>query len=238
MSLLHHHSIIKGAAASTLNNGIVSYWKFNDLAGPAIDSAGANDGTVVGATQGVAGKIGTAYSFDGDDHVDVDNLINDVTTNTQGTLAAWVRPVDATSARRIFGFGDANANEFITLFNNGTARAVIALGVAGVIKFDIRTTNVVFSDNTWAHVAVVQDGVSPIIYIDGVAVPLTPVVVSDTTLWFNAATGIDTGRIGSMNFNSGGESLPYVGRIDEPGIWDRPLTQPEITELLTKTYPF
>ncbi|KKN88640.1 hypothetical protein LCGC14_0245310 [marine sediment metagenome] len=227
---------------STLNNGVVSYWKFDDLSGPAIDSAGSNNGTVVGATQGAAGKIGTAYSFDGNDYINIDNAVNDVATDTEGTFATWVRPVVASSAGRIFGFGDTNANEFITFTNNGNAQAVIALTVAGVTKFNIRTTTTAFTNNTWAHVAVVQDGISPIIYINAIAVPLTDVISVDKTLWFVDVSGVDTGRLGSLNYNSGGESLPYVGNIDEPGIWNRPLTQPEMTELYNGgsglTYPF
>jgi hypothetical protein len=44
---------------------LVAYWALDETSGNAIDSIGGNNCTVVGATQGVTGKINTAYSFNG-----------------------------------------------------------------------------------------------------------------------------------------------------------------------------
>ena len=43
------------------------------------------------------------------------------------------------------------------------------------------TDNVVLALNDWTHVVLVQDGVSPVLYIDGVLVPITFSVSTDTS---------------------------------------------------------
>lgn len=59
-------------------SGLVAYYPLDETSGDAInqapDTLGTLDGTVTGATQGVAGLSGTAYSFDGtNDKVSVAN---------------------------------------------------------------------------------------------------------------------------------------------------------------------
>ena len=246
MSTLRRHGLFLkgGAAASSLLTGLVSYYKLDDVAGNAIDSTGTNPGTVVGATQGAAGKIGTAYSFDGNDYINIDNAVNDLAATTAGTWAAWVKPTDATPVilSEIMAFGDANANEILELaiYTDGTLRAYCADN--GVGQFNLSTNSAVFSDGVWCHVMLGQDGVSPVLYINGVAVAQTFSAQYNKLAWFNILTGIDNGRIGCRNVNNAGNISFFNGSIDEVGIWSRALTPTEITELYNsgsgKTYPF
>jgi hypothetical protein len=53
-----------------LTDNLVAYYKLDETSGStAVDVIAANNGTITGATVNQAGKIGTAYSFDGGDHV-------------------------------------------------------------------------------------------------------------------------------------------------------------------------
>ena len=232
-------------ALSTLLNGLVSYWKLDDLSGLALDSLGLNDGTVVGATQGAAGKIGTSYSFDGvDDYINIDNVINDLASTTSGTWSAWVKPVDATPAgSEIFiNFGDTNRNENLQLYITSNGKLNGFYRIAGVSQWFLLTSASAFSDNTWTHIAIIHNGTAPVLYVNAVAVAQTFSITTDKTSWFNNQSGLDNGRIGDRNYINGGETQHFNGSIDEVGIWDRDLTASEITELYNagagKTYPF
>ena len=44
--------------AKKINDGLVGYWKLNELTGNAIDSLGVYNAVNVSVTQGVEGKIG------------------------------------------------------------------------------------------------------------------------------------------------------------------------------------
>lgn len=238
-SLLRRHSMIGGAAgvSSTLLNGLVASWGFDESSGNAIDRVGGNDGTVVGATQGAAGKVGTAYIFDGiDDFVNIDTAVNDLSSTTIGTWAGWVKPVDATptDAERIISFADKDANEVIHILFLTTGQLRGQTNVGGATRWILQTDSAPFSDNTWTHVAIVQDGTEPVLYVDGVAVAQTFTTSTDKTAWFSDAAGIDNGRIGDTNFNNNGEARHFNGSIDEVHIWNRALTADEITELFTK----
>jgi len=54
----------------TQDSTCIGAWNFDETSGDLLDLCGSNNGTLFGATQGVTGEIGNAYSFDGlDDYV-------------------------------------------------------------------------------------------------------------------------------------------------------------------------
>jgi len=222
-----------GAAANGLLNNLVSYWKLDESSGNALDAHGSNDGIVTGATQGASGKINTAYSFDGNDYVNIDGVVDDLASTTTGTWSAWVKPVDATPSpvEYYISFGDTNANEAIAIHPKPTGELKGIIVDAGTTDWALETDSVVFSDNTWTHIAIVQNGTEPVLYVDGVAVAQTFTTSNDKTSWLNQLGGLDNGRIGNLNFNSNGEKNHFNGTIDEVGIWSRALTGDDITTL-------
>ncbi len=228
--------------ASTLLNGIISYWKFDDLAGPAIDSAGANDGTVVGATQGAAGKIGTAYSFDGDDHVNIDDIVADVASDTEGTWAAWVNPTTALATGVIMSIADTSDLPLLLLFIHSSGQLRANSRNSPVLAWGLETDNTVFSNGVWTHIALVQNGIEAVLYVNGIAVDQSFSTSNDKTQWVNDLSNLDNARIGSFSYNGLGEAAHFNGLIDEVDIVNRAYIQDEITELYNggsgKTYPF
>jgi len=76
-------------------------------------------------------------------------------------------------------------------------------------------------DNTWHHVAVVYDGYYMTSYVDGVAIT-TPVAQTG-----NIVSGSDNFIFGKYNTGNW-----FKGRMDEFGIWERALSQAEITNLV------
>ena len=196
-----------------------------------------NHGTNSGATHNTSGGFNTGgdYTFNGSsDFINIDTVLtNSIISTTKGTWTAWVKPVDATpaTAEEFIAFGDTDANEFIhiTITTLGKFNA-FARSAAG-LKFSLQTDSAVFSDSTWTHVTLVQDGVAPVIYIDGVAVAQAFITELDKTYWLDDSTGTDNGRIGSINRDSGGEVLHFNGDIDEVKIYNRALSADEVRAL-------
>ena len=216
-------------------NGLVAEYLFtgnaNDTSGNGYN--GTNNGATL--TSDRDANANSAFDFDGtNDYIDIDASLTGLATNTKGTFSIWVRPTDATPAvnsRRIITFGDTNASVFINCsLVLTTGILVVSMGISG-LKWKIDTDVAPFTDNVWAHVAIVQDGISPVVYVDGVAVAQTFTSSVDKTVWFNDASGLDNGRIGTLNFNSGGNIHYWDGDLDDVRIYDRNLSQAEITIL-------
>ena len=162
--------------------------------------------------------------------ININAALAGLSTTTQGTWSAWIKPVDGTAISEIImSFGDINGAERI-FFANALGKFQNA-ATLGSNKWILSTSNIVFSDDTWAHVALVQNGTSPVLYIDGVAVAQNFSVSTDKTTWFNDLTGLDNGRIGNLNWNNGGEINHFEGSIDDIKIYNRALSQSEITAL-------
>ena len=228
------------------SQGLVLAMNFNNNSingNVVLDSSGFNNhGTNNGATHNSTGGFnsGGAYQFNGNDFININSAQTALASTTQGTWTAWVKPINATplTSEEFIAFGDINANEFIhiTIFPSGKFNA-FARSAAG-LKFSLQTDSAVFSDNTWTQVVLVQNGVSPVIYIDGVAVAQTFITSTDKTYWFNDSTGIDNGRIGDINRNNDGETLHFNGSIDEVRIYDKASSSEEIKRLYLQRSEF
>ena len=172
--------------------------------------------------------------FDGvDEFVNIDGVRTSLASTTKGTWCCWVKPVDATPATsdRLIAFGDTNAAEFILTQNRTDGDFLGQCKIAGTNKWAFATDVVPFSDNTWTHWAMIQDGTAPVLYIDGQLVDITFSITTDKAAWINDATGLDNGRIASLNQNSAGESNTYNGNIDEVGFFNTDLSSAEVSEI-------
>lgn len=219
-------------------DNLISYWKLDEVAGNAIDAHDAHDGTVTGATQGAAGKINTAYSFDGNDDVDM----GDVTWGIANafSIQAWIYPTTiAGDDRQIVGI-DGGGGEIRRLqfrIDNGVSPQPIR-----VVRFDSGDNIVTnfasateVAENEWAHVVITfntTDGTK--IYINGV---LDDNSDADTTA--NGDGGENT-FIGARA--SGIRVDQFIGTIDEVAIFNADIGQAGVTELWANgqgnPYPF
>lgn len=179
--------------------------------------------------------------FDGvDEYVNINAVRTALASTAAGTWSCWVKPVDATPVTSEFmiGFGDVNANEHLGFLMQGTTGIFRCIcKIAGTVQWDLNTDVNPFSDGAWAHIAVVQDGAEPVIYVDGVAVGQTFDIELDKTKWFNDLAGLDNGRIGNRNFNNLGEVNYFNGNIDEVIFINSALTQPQIANIYNKGKP-
>lgn len=139
--------------------------------------------------------------------------------STKGTIAAWVLVPDDTGTYTILSFGDDNVVEYITLDAvAGKFRVIVCDNTT--VQWSYITTNQVLKKHTWHHVAVVQDGTRPILYVDGETVDTTYTTDTTPSAWFKACAGIDAGSIGAFEGN-GDASLTqeFKGYISDVAIW-------------------
>jgi len=151
----------------------------------------------------------------------------------------WAKPVDATPASlEIFiSFGDADAGQNVQFYIGTAGKLLAQVASGGAAQWRVSTDVAAFSDNVFTHIALVQDGVSPVLYVDGVAVAQTFSISTDKTQWFSVLGGLDNGRIGDVNFNNNGESEHFNGNTDEVLFINTNLSASQITTLRNSGKP-
>jgi len=171
-----------------------------------------NDGTK-GAAGGPAEAapvvMGGNQRFDGNDYINEDVALNDLAATTKGTWMTWIKLDDSTPTVGpfIIAFGDTNAGEYISMVINSAGLGRGDVGVAGVRQWAFNTNAVIGADGIYLHMALIQNGVAPIMVINGVAVAITFTDSTDTTVWFAGCPNLDNGRIGCRNFSGVGNGL-------------------------------
>ena len=202
-------------------------------------STSGNDGsqTTAASQPTWSSADGGVYDFDGvDDFIDIDTTIADLAATTVGSWTSWINIPDATPSDRQYpiAFGDANVNNVIGLNieADGKLRALSAPN-----GWALLTDSSVMSSNTWQFLSLTQNGTSPVLYVDGVAVEQTFTVSTDKTFWFSDNGGIDTARVGAIKNFSNPELKFVEGYIDDLRIYDTALTAAQIGAIYTNTAP-
>jgi len=182
---------------------------------------------------------GSTY-FTTNDYIDIDVLEDDISSDTAGAISMWIKPDDGQPSARmtLVALGDTNANEII-LFEITTAGLILAKCIdGGTAQWTVDTDVAVWSnaESTWKHICLTQDGIAPVLYVDGLAVAQAFSVTTDKTDWMNTLTGIDNCRIGCDNINSAGNDNFLSGSIKNVAIWSRALTATEVQNVMYKSY--
>ena len=214
-------------AATTKNyqydNGLVSYWKFDDANGPvAKDSTSTgNTGTLINNPTWTAGQMDGAIEFAPTDQA-VEIETNGF-SSTQGTITLWAYP-DAfpTSTQFLFGHVAEGWNNRIQIYTNSAQGALgIGLGDTHRRKTDISNLSL----GTWHHIALSWDQTNYIVYVDG------------TEQASGTYTGLSTlntyADIGNTGYNSD-RNEGFDGTIDEVRVYSRALNSEEILSIFNK----
>lgn len=154
-----------------LTDGLISIWHMNN---DWRDSCGINHGTPSGATFSADVKLGAACgSFDGiDDYVNCGS--NTSLKTAQGTWAFWEYHTAAfTGGQGILLLGDPSWNNNIRI-QTQTVNRLEVWGRIGSEAFPFQwhglTAFNVVPSNQWNRVVLVQDGIAPKLYVNGVLV--------------------------------------------------------------------
>jgi hypothetical protein len=103
----------------------------------------------------------------------------------------------------------------------------IKLVQGGAAQFDVVQTTASIPARTWTHVAVVQDGVQPLLYVNGVNVAATNSASTDLTMWYDELANCDKFAIGVRETN-GTHVQDWTGAIGQVKYWNRALSAAEV----------
>lgn len=181
---------------------------------------------------GVANFNAPFLSLDGvNDFIALDGLATDLAgkaTATRGSIQIRGKIPDVSSGTKVLvAFGDTNANEEIVLFLS-SSQINFNVRIAGTTQWSFEQDAITLSDDDTVDIIVVQDGTEAKLYINGVDhTAITFDVTTDKTKWFVDTTGIDNGRIGCENFNSGSNANFSKIDVDIFRYFNRALTATE-----------
>jgi len=218
------HAQVPGYVPST---GLVGWWPFN---GNANDESGTgNDGTANGPTltPDRFGNNDQAFAFNGiSDYIEI---ANDPTLDLENQLSisAWINTNDFVQPQYIINKSTNGTSDswLMDLSANPVNESEIRLIVGGI------TTNLPYSDpvittnNIWYHVVCTYDLQSVRFYVDGTLVNSFPATT-------NTPVNTNSVYIGAP-FDPNTNPQAFDGIIDDIGVWNRTLTDAEVTGLYT-----
>jgi hypothetical protein len=204
-------------------NGLVAWYPFT---GNANDESGnGNNGTVNGATLTTDrfGNANKAYSFDGvNDFVKVlDNDLLDLTQNL--TLSAWISPNSVINEQAIIGKGKISSQTGYSLLHNVLIPKKTGISIQNqpIPASEAHINSSTLNLNTWYQLVGTYNGSKLKLYVNGI---LVDTVSTSIQLMPNSLTDLYIGcELSGFRF--------FNGKIDDIGIWNRALTQQEITAL-------
>jgi hypothetical protein len=206
--------VTSAAEAVVVDPDLVAFWPFD---GDATDACeGARDGTVTGATltSDRHGSAASAYSFDGNDLIDM----GATTFSSPVTVATWFRSTAANTVwYTIVGWNaSSSTNPGIQIRAHGDGRIGVRLGDD---SDDVVSTSYPDGDGDWHLVAATRDSAGTIrLYVDGV----------------QEAVGSASASLGSGHTLYVGRSLYgqyFSGSVDDLRVYDRALSATEIARL-------
>lgn len=220
-----------------LSHGLIGWWLFNESGTRVSDASGLqHHGTLVNST-GEASRIGSIHGggllLDGtNDHVMVP--FKETQNASQVTIAMWIKPTNFLAFGSLLEQGSSlSAGYGVFINTNGQFGHFFEVTDGTANQSGGATTALV--EETWSHVAITYNGVisGDIIYINGLA--HTPTGVSGLTR--NNAGGLVVASSSNLYFGSrSGTTLPFNGAYDDIRIYNRVLSQDEITQLMSDPY--
>jgi chitodextrinase len=209
------YSPLASATTQAASLGPAIAYAFNEGTGTTTADASGNGvaGTLTNGPTWIAGKYGTAVSFDGnDDKVALPSSVD--VAALPFTLEAWIRPT--------------NFNPWHAIFSKRTSYSAAGMrfdvGLAtgsGQVYVTTFSSTVTFNYapplNAWTHIAVVATASGTSLYVNGALQQSSGAL----TLGTGATAAVNIGRTGDNDD-------PFAGGIDDLRLYKRALTLVEI----------
>lgn len=220
-------------------SGLVSWWKADNVSGTMVlDAKGGNNGVLTNGAAIVPGKVGKAFSFDGvDDYIKV-NMPN---TYSQMTVEAWVKLGDPQPTYDtpviISQYGPVSwkltaeplwTSEVKNVgfeFDDGNVLRIVRAGLSE--STPVGEVVPLLNQLEWRHLAVVVSNGQFWIYLDGKAMNIYDLKVSDSEAEgfipvISIGSSADVVEQTSIGFK------PFKGFVDEVSLYNRALSASEI----------
>ena len=211
-------------------SGLVGYWPFN---GNANDVSGnGNNGTVNGSilTNDRFGKPSAAYSFDGSNDY-IQTNCQAIPAGGSRTVSFWAKTIgntvypnqDNMNVLCYGGIGDGR--NFEVALNHGCE------GLSLDINAGVRTKSAVVNDDDWNFYSIVYDNTNGSNFNSVVYYKNSIEIMSACSP--GTSTPINTSNDNPIVLGAYWNHLSrfFQGKLDDIGIWNRALTQQEITGL-------
>jgi len=204
-----------------------AYYPFN---GNTLDYTGnAHTITATNVTS-VAGKLGTAFSFNGT--TSLMTIAGSLALTDNRTFCAWINPTGWTGlGRPVFVGGVSGAGDFLSIESTNPGGACAATSPNGMFLdhwgASCGTTTEVAPSNTWSFVCYAANGAaSTEFFVNGTS-------TADAIGLFTY--NLDTVTVGSNTIGGTTNATAFLGVIDEVSLWNRTLTLAEMNQLYTGT---
>lgn len=204
----------------------VIYYDFEDEYDKSGNFNDAQLGNAAAIAQGISGGLGLELNGTSEGYVTIPSEA--LAGLEDYTIAAWIKPDTDSNTQRVFDFGtDTNRYMFLTpYYAKGVLRGAITAGSYTYEKgINVDTA---IETGRWTHLVMMQQGDTMRIYIDGVLageeenVKLDPYEIKHTIPYCYIGKSMWSG------------DRYFSGTIDEFYIYDRAITEDEVTELFCK----
>ena len=223
-------------------NGLVAWYSFS---GNANDQSGnANNGTVIGATLTTDrnGNGNSAYNFSNvNDRIPIPSInCNNILSYS---VSGWFKKTNQNQSGTIFGQSNGcQGSNGLRLFVGQNNKMFWQTELTTPDCHGRGTQDHVndYSDNTWHFFVVTYNGGTGTMYSSQYKIYIDNIWVSSSNLDSTGGSQIVTAPVANTtnsttigNLNIGTDAL--IGKLDDIGIWNRVLTQTEITALFTSS---
>lgn len=210
-------------STAIITDDLEAYYKFEQSSGNFLDSvAAAHNATNNGGLYGESGMFGNGVKFVGiNDFAQTDFSVAD---DYNYSYNYWINLTYSTSdSMGISAFSESSDTQLL--------RTELMTGGTDVVRLRVRndansnvfiTTSNNISDSTWHMVTVTGNVTDSLIYIDGAFIDHAPNPALPITFTNLSIGGDGRTAAGAASVN---------GTIDEVGIWDRTLTDAEVSSL-------
>ncbi len=227
---------LRPAPASTLKNGLVSYWKFDELSGDAVDASG-NGYTLTNyaTTPYNSGLINNAADFGSSNTSQyLQTSSNLGITGGEISMSMWFKPsvVPSNEIYLLMQQRNSVSKEIYSINyrdEGGVKTVYVSRGSNNF--YDTATANMALSTSTWNHIVLTYDSTTLRLYVNG----------SEVASHASTASGGSSSDSTTIGSNESGGSWTQ-GKIDEAGMWHKALSSGEVTTLYNGgsgiQYPF
>jgi len=221
----HNYKFATAYFTASTVGGFGGHWKLDDLTGlVALDDKNNSHGTLynMNGTEWTTGKVDGALEFDGSNdyiHIPHHDSLNGTTELTYSAWFyshTWSGSIRQIMAKSVHGGGSGRAQ--MGIFREGSLLKGRAETNGG--RRDVTTPLPAL--NSWVHVAVVFDGTSLTIYLNG---------VEENSITFSSTTLLQTTDELCISKRVGTNQYYFNGLIDDVRVYTRALSGPEILAL-------
>lgn len=240
LTFLLQNSGVGTRMTSTVTNGLVGAWGFDEASGTtAVDASGSGSAGTITSGSRAAGVTGSSLTLNGSS-----TSVNSGTAAALNfgsgsfSVGAWFKTTGS-SFQRLVSKGDyGNTNGYLLATNGGSAVFGIGAGGSQANSVAVNTPGGL-NDGRWHHVLFSVDTAADTIraYVDGVPQALTVgagycgsasgASVSIASCGSLSATSADALRLGSYN----GASEYFNGSLDDVRLYNRPVPADEVRTL-------